>query len=67
MSTHTCIDCDSPGDGFCPKCHGSGRVEGMSFSGSGGEGGDFSCSACGGSGDCSRCDGSGEVEVGGES
>jgi len=68
MSTHVCIDCDSPGDGSCPACHGSGRLDGMSFSGaSGGEGSDFSCSACGGSGQCPKCEGSGEIEIGGES
>jgi hypothetical protein len=40
----------------------------MSFSGaSGGEGSDFSCSACGGSGQCPKCEGSGEIEIGGES
>ena len=65
MSTHVCIDCDSPGDGSCSACHGSGRVEGASFSG--GSGGDFACSSCGGSGHCSKCEGSGEIEVGGES
>ena len=64
MTTHVCIDCDSPGDGSCSNCHGSGRLDGLSLSG--GDGSD-SCSACGGSGHCSKCEGSGEIEVGGES
>ena len=63
MSTHVCIDCDSPGDGICSACHGSGRSEGYSASSYGSEG---TCSHCGGSGDCSRCEGAGEIEVGGE-
>lgn len=65
MSTHVCIDCDSPGDGSCSTCHGTGRAEVMSFSGP--DGGEVSCNSCGGSGDCSKCEGSGEIEVGGES
>ena len=68
MSTHICIDCDSPGDGNCSTCHGSGRIGGESFSGaSGGYGGELSCGSCGGSGYCTKCEGSGEIEIGGES
>jgi hypothetical protein len=63
MSPHVCIDCDSPGDGNCSACHGSGRAEGYSAS----SGSESTCYSCGGSGHCSKCEGSGEVEVGGES
>jgi hypothetical protein len=67
MSTHVCIDCDSPGDGNCSACHGSGRTGGESYStASGGYGSEFSCASCGGSGHCSKCEGSGEIEIGGE-
>ncbi len=63
MSTHVCIDCDSPGDGNCSSCHGTGTSAGASFSEYGSEG---ACSSCGGSGHCVKCGGSGEIEVGGE-
>lgn len=63
MSTHVCIDCDSPGDGNCSACHGSGRSGGGYSAASGSE---TSCSHCDGSGLCSKCEGSGEIEVGGE-
>jgi hypothetical protein len=67
MSTHVCIDCDSPGDGNCSACHGSGRTGGESYSAaSGGYGSEFSCASCGGSGHRSKCEGSGEIEIGGE-
>ena len=67
MSTHLCHECDSPGDGNCPVCHGIGRLPGESLSGGFEElGGEMSCSACNGSGECQACDGSGEVEFGGE-
>jgi hypothetical protein len=67
MSTHICIDCDSPGDGNCAACHGIGRVLAASAPGTfGGLGDELSCASCGGSGDCQKCDGSGQVEVGGE-
>ncbi len=67
MSTHLCLDCDSPGDGNCPACHGIGKVLGRSAPGALDELGDeLSCSYCSGSGECQKCDGSGQVEVGGE-
>jgi hypothetical protein len=67
MSAHICIDCDSPGDGNCSACRGSGRIGGESFlRASGSEGGEVSCSSCGGSGLCPKCEGSGEIEIGGE-
>jgi hypothetical protein len=67
MSTHMCHDCDSPGDGNCSMCHGSGKTAGETYSAaSSGFGSDSSCSYCGGSGHCQKCEGSGEVEVGGE-
>jgi hypothetical protein len=67
MSTHLCIDCDSPGDGNCSMCHGTGRYGGESYMAASGEyGSDSFCSSCGGSGHCSKCEGSGEIEVGGE-
>jgi hypothetical protein len=65
MSTHVCIDCDSPGDGTCSACHGSGR-SGGGYSASGGHDGESTCYSCGGSGHCAKCEGSGEIEVGGE-
>ncbi len=66
MTTHICIDCDSPGDGNCAMCHGSGRLSGESYSAAGDFGGEYSCSSCGGSGHCPKCGGSGELEIGGE-
>jgi len=67
MSTHLCNECDSPGDGNCPVCHGIGRLPGDSVSGSIDDlGGGISCSACGGNGECQSCEGSGEIEFGGE-
>ena len=65
MSSHACLDCDSPGDGNCSACHGSGRSGGEVYSAS--SGGESMCYSCGGSGHCAKCEGSGEVEVGGES
>jgi hypothetical protein len=67
MSTHMCLDCDSPGDGNCPACHGFGKLPGESALDTHGQPGTrMSCSYCNGSGECQKCDGSGEVEVGGE-
>jgi len=67
MSTHMCLDCDSPGDGNCPVCHGIGKITGDNIPGAFAELGDeLSCVACSGSGECQKCDGSGQVEVGGE-
>jgi hypothetical protein len=67
MSTHMCLDCDSPGDGNCPFCHGIGRLPGENFSSmSGGIGDEISCASCDGTGECRKCEGSGEIEVGGE-
>jgi len=67
MSTHVCLDCDSPGDGNCSVCHGAGRIAGVSYAtASGGYGSEPSCSACDGTGHCPKCEGSGEIEVGGE-
>jgi hypothetical protein len=65
MPSHVCIDCESPGDGNCSACGGTGRSAGVNFSS--GEGGDVFCSSCGGSGLCAKCEGSGEIEIGGES
>jgi DnaJ-class molecular chaperone len=68
MTTHTCLDCDSPGDGNCSVCHGRGKSlreriseTVLAF------GYESVCSACRGSGDCPTCGGIGEIEVGGES
>ena len=66
MSTHMCLDCDSPGDGVCSACHGSGMIEGMALAGSSEFGQGSSCPSCSGSGECQKCGGLGEVEVGGE-
>jgi hypothetical protein len=67
MSTHMCIDCDSPGDGNCPVCHGLGRMPGDNVQSMlGGFGNESSCVSCGGSGECRKCEGSGEIEIGGE-
>ena len=67
MSTHLCLDCDSPGDGNCPMCHGIGMLHGDGEVARFGEpAGRISCASCNGSGECQKCDGSGQVEVGGE-
>ena len=67
MSSHTCLECDSPGDGSCSVCHGVGMYFGESASGTDDDaGGRISCSSCNGSGECQKCDGSGLIEVGGE-
>ena len=67
MSTHMCLDCDSPGDGNCPVCHGQGMIPGGSVPITlGGPGDESSCPSCSGSGECQKCDGSGQIEVGGE-
>lgn len=67
MSTHACIDCDSPGDGNCAACHGSGKIGTEKFiDTAGGAGGGVTCSSCGGNGLCPKCEGSGEIEIGGE-
>jgi DnaJ-class molecular chaperone len=67
MSTHMCLDCDSPGDGNCPACHGMGKVLGENSPATfGGLGDEVSCASCTGSGECQKCDGSGLIEVGGE-
>jgi DnaJ-class molecular chaperone len=67
MATRTCPDCDSPGDGNCPVCHGKGDIAGDDISGMLHASGNSHCSACHGSGACQTCGGMGEVEVGGES
>ena len=68
MATHMCLDCDSPGDGSCPVCHGIGMLPGDSVSESfDGPGSRVPCTSCNGSGECRKCDGNGQVEVGGES
>jgi len=67
MSTHMCLDCDSPGDGNCPVCHGRGKIPGDNIPSTlGGLGNESSCASCSGSGECQKCDGSGQIEVGGE-
>ena len=67
MSTHTCSYCDSPGDGNCSACQGTGKNDGAGTSDVLNASGLVSyCSVCGGSGECQHCDGSGETEVGGE-
>jgi len=67
MSSHACLDCDSPGDGNCPVCHGIGKVlAARAPSSFGGLGDEVSCSSCGGTGECQKCEGSGVIEVGGE-
>jgi DnaJ-class molecular chaperone len=67
MSAHMCLDCDSPGDGNCPSCHGIGKVLAMSAPGMlDALGDEITCASCRGSGECQKCDGSGQVEVGGE-
>ena len=62
MATHTCHDCDSPGDGICSACHGAGEMVG-NFNASGDA---PSCPVCHGTGECRSCGGVGEIEVGGE-
>jgi hypothetical protein len=64
MTTQTCHNCDSPGDGYCAACHGRGKSGGDEMHAAFGD--DSSCSMCGGSGECQTCGGSGEIEVGGE-
>jgi hypothetical protein len=67
MSTHTCSYCDSPGDGNCSACRGTGKSDGNGTSDAlNASGLASSCSACGGTGECQKCGGSGETEVGGE-
>jgi hypothetical protein len=67
MSTHMCLDCDSPGDGNCPVCHGIGKMLVDGVPGTlGGIGEELSCASCSGSGECQKCDGTGQTEVGGE-
>jgi DnaJ-class molecular chaperone len=66
MSTHMCLDCDSPGDGNCPECHGIGKIPGDLPAAFGGLGDELTCDTCSGSGECRKCDGSGQIEVGGE-
>lgn len=67
MSTYMCLDCDSPGDGNCPVCHGLGKMPGENVHGMlGGHGDELSCASCSGSGECQKCEGSGVIEVGGE-
>jgi len=67
MATQTCLDCDSPGDGHCAVCHGTGKILRRAVRGRFEVRGPESlCSACRGSGYCQTCGGSGEVEVGGE-
>jgi DnaJ-class molecular chaperone len=67
MATLTCPDCDSPGDGNCPVCHGKGKVPGdavpVAFDVLAHE---SSCSMCRGSGECQTCGGMGDLEIGGE-
>ncbi len=64
MTTLTCHNCDTPGDGVCPGCHGSGKIARDETFGAFEV--ESSCSMCGGSGECPSCDGMGEIEVGGE-
>jgi DnaJ-class molecular chaperone len=64
MTTLTCHNCDTPGDGICPACHGKGKIDGEATFGA--FGAESFCSMCGGSGECQTCDGTGEVEIGGE-
>lgn len=67
MATQTCPNCDSPGDGNCPVCHGKRKILGGEISGAFNPfGHESSCSACDGSGECQTCGGMGEIEVGGE-
>ena len=67
MSLHTCSYCDSPGDGNCSACQGTGKSYGTGTSEVlNAPGFEISCSACGGTGECQRCGGTGEIEVGGE-
>jgi hypothetical protein len=67
MATHTCLDCDSPGDGNCSVCHGKGKILVGQIPGEFGVfGHESSCSACSGSGHCQTCGGTGETDVGGE-
>lgn len=65
MATHTCPDCDSPGEGNCRRCHGEGRIlPDKSF---GKFAAEIPCSRCKGTGDCPTCGGTGEIEADGES
>lgn len=66
MSTKICPDCDSPGDGNCPECHGKGHILEDEIPATLHAFGNSYCSACRGSGVCQTCGGMGEVEVGGE-
>ena len=65
MSTHTCSYCDSPGDGNCSACHGTGKSNENSYVLAASEHAS-SCSVCSGTGECQQCGGTGEIEVGGE-
>jgi hypothetical protein len=62
MTTHICVDCDSPGDGICSACHGTGNTTGNVNAPEDA----LSCPECRGTGECRSCGGFGEVEVGGE-
>jgi len=64
MTTLSCHNCDSPGDGYCASCHGRGKPTGDELRAASGD--ESSCSMCGGSGECQTCGGTGEIEVGGE-
>jgi hypothetical protein len=66
MNTQSCPECDFPGDGACPACHGKGVIPSDELSLSGPSLGDTPCPTCGGGGECRRCGGTGEIEVGGE-
>jgi DnaJ-class molecular chaperone len=67
MATQTCPDCDTPGDGNCPLCHGKGKVLEDELSATTAFRYESPCSACHGSGECRTCGGLGEIEIGGES
>src|SRR5215469_5818903 len=64
MSTQSCPDCYTAGDGNCQMCHGEGKIHserryGQSVA-------EMSCPKCKGSGACPTCGGTGVLEAGGE-
>jgi hypothetical protein len=67
MATQTCMACDSPGDGNCRACHGTGKFPVPSLSRAFRDlGPESNCALCGGTGICQPCGGMGETEIGGE-